>query len=77
MNTEEYHDGIGVTAGASTPDWIIREVIEIMEQNENNQEQLELMAEFDKRFKIGDEVEGEVISKNNEGIFAKYLEFSK
>ena len=40
-----------------------------MEQNENNQEQLELMAEFDKRFKIGDEVEGEVISKNNEGIF--------
>ena len=60
---------IGITAGASTPDWIIREVIEIMEQNENNQEQLELMAEFDKRFKIGDEVEGEVISKNNEGIF--------
>ena len=60
---------IGITAGASTPDWIIREVIEIMEQNENNQEQLELMAEFDKRFIIGDEVEGEVISKNNEGIF--------
>lgn len=39
-----------------------------MEQNENNQEQLELMAEYDKRFKIGDEVEGEVLSKTRDEI---------
>lgn len=50
---------IGITAGASTPDWIIREVINIM-QDEMNQN--ELMDEMDRRFKIGDEVEEEILS---------------
>lgn len=50
---------IGITAGASTPDWIIREVINIM-QDEMNQN--ELMNEMDRRFKIGDEVEEEILS---------------
>lgn len=59
---------IGITAGASTPDWIIREVISIMEQNSSNQEQLDLMAEYDKQFKAGDEVQGEILSKTIDGV---------
>ena len=59
---------IGITAGASTPDWIIREVINIMQDEMNNQEQLELMNEMDKRFVIGDEVEGEILSKTRDEI---------
>lgn len=53
---------IGVTAGASTPDWIIKEVIDIMEGNFNMDDQLKLMDELDKRFCIGDEVNGEILS---------------
>ncbi|MBY0755659.1 bifunctional 4-hydroxy-3-methylbut-2-enyl diphosphate reductase/30S ribosomal protein S1 [Clostridium sardiniense] len=54
---------IGITAGASTPDWIIREVIDIMQgENIKNDEQLKLMNEMDKRFHIGDEIEGEILS---------------
>lgn len=59
---------IGITAGASTPDWIIREVINIMQDENNNQDQLELMNQMDKRFKIGDEVEGEILSKTRDEI---------
>lgn len=48
---------IGITAGASTPDWIIREVINIMQDEKNfNDEQLKLMNEMDKTFRIGDEL---------------------
>lgn len=57
---------IGVTAGASTPEWIIREVIEVME-NLNN-EQLKLMDELDKKFFIGSEIEGEILSILNDEI---------
>ena len=59
---------IGITAGASTPDWIIKEVINIMQDEMNNQEQIELMNELDKRFVIGDEVEGEILSKTRDEI---------
>ncbi|WP_024613669.1 bifunctional 4-hydroxy-3-methylbut-2-enyl diphosphate reductase/30S ribosomal protein S1 [Clostridium sp. Ade.TY] len=57
---------IGITAGASTPDWIIKEVIEVME-NINN-EQLELMNEIDKRLFTGSEIEGEILSILNDEI---------
>lgn len=59
---------IGVTAGASTPDWIIKEVIEIMEGNEKMEDQLSLMNEMDKSFRIGGEVEGEILSINNDQL---------
>lgn len=66
---------IGITAGASTPDWIIKEVIEIMNTTENmkNQDQLSLMNEFDKSFVIGDEVEGEILSKTRDAIVVSLI----
>ncbi|MBE6050989.1 MAG: bifunctional 4-hydroxy-3-methylbut-2-enyl diphosphate reductase/30S ribosomal protein S1 [Clostridium sp.] len=74
---EEYINGknlnrIGITAGASTPDWIIREVINIM-QDTNNVDQLQLMDEMDKRFRIGDEVEGEILSKTRDEILVSLV----
>ncbi len=61
---------VGITAGASTPDWIIREVIGIMSNTENikNDDQLSLMNQLDRRFVIGDEVEGEILSKTRDAI---------
>lgn len=60
---------IGITAGASTPDWIIREVINIMQdENIKNDEQAKLMEEIDKTISIGYEIEGEILYKNNDGI---------
>lgn len=67
INTEEIQK-IGITAGASTPDWIIKEVVEIMEGNEKMEDQLLLMNEMDRRFRIGDEVEGEILSINNDQL---------
>ncbi|MDS0524537.1 bifunctional 4-hydroxy-3-methylbut-2-enyl diphosphate reductase/30S ribosomal protein S1 [Clostridium sp. SHJSY1] len=65
---------IGITAGASTPDWIIREVINIMQDTtNNNDEQLQLMDEMDKRFRIGDEVEGEILSKTRDEIIVSLV----
>ncbi len=65
---------IGVTAGASTPDWIIREVLDIMNtENNNYEDQLSLMNELDKRFAIGDEVEGEILSKTRDSILVSLV----
>ena len=65
---------IGVTAGASTPDWIIREVLDIMNTEDNNfEDQLSLMNELDKRFAIGDEVQGEILSKTRDSILVSLV----
>jgi len=65
---------IGVTAGASTPDWIIKEVLDIMNTENNNfKDQLSLMDELDKRFVIGDEVQGEILSKTRESILVSLV----
>lgn len=59
---------IGITAGASTPDWIIKEIIDIMEGKVNMDDQLTLMNELDRRFRIGDEVTGEILSITRDEI---------
>jgi 4-hydroxy-3-methylbut-2-enyl diphosphate reductase len=65
---------IGVTAGASTPDWIIKEVLDIMNTENNNfEDQLSLMNELDKRFAIGDEVEGEILSKTRDSVIVSLV----
>ncbi|WP_027623507.1 bifunctional 4-hydroxy-3-methylbut-2-enyl diphosphate reductase/30S ribosomal protein S1 [Clostridium lundense] len=57
---------IGVTAGASTPDWIIREAVSKMSEDKNFEpnEQLEYMKKNDTQISIGQIVEGEVTSVN-------------
>ncbi|PRR81334.1 bifunctional 4-hydroxy-3-methylbut-2-enyl diphosphate reductase/30S ribosomal protein S1 [Clostridium vincentii] len=65
---------IGITAGASTPEWIIRGVINIMQDEINNKEdQLQMMDQMDKRFIIGDEVEGEILSKTRDEILVSLV----
>ena len=58
---------VGVTAGASTPDWIIKEVLRKM-QDINNEN---MMEEYEKSFKSlhpGETVKGTVISLNDEEV---------
>jgi len=65
---------IGITAGASTPEWIIKGVINIMQDELNNKEdQLKMMDQMDKRFVIGDEVEGEILSKTRDEILVSLV----
>lgn len=60
---------IGITAGASTPDGIIKEVHRIMSEITRNDEMdIDFMAEVDKTFKrvyIGNRVKAVVVSVNN------------
>ncbi|MGE5632520.1 MAG: bifunctional 4-hydroxy-3-methylbut-2-enyl diphosphate reductase/30S ribosomal protein S1 [Caulobacteraceae bacterium] len=60
------YEKVGITAGASTPDWVIKEVIDKMQDiNENKMEiQENLMEEYEKTMKSlyqGDRVNGTVI----------------
>lgn len=57
---------VGVTAGASTPDWIIEEVINKMNNFENDM--MKMMDEYEKTmssFRTGDVVDGTVIYVND------------
>lgn len=65
------HLTIGVTAGASTPDWIIKEAIIKMSDNERNEinEQLAFMERNDKQIIVGETVKGEIISVSNKQAF--------
>lgn len=58
---------IGITAGASTPDWIIKEVIDKME-NMNNEEMIKAIEESLVRLHRGDIVKGKVIALNNDEV---------
>lgn len=62
---------IGVTAGASTPDWIIKEAIFKMndEKNIEMNEQLAFMEEYDRQIHVGEVVNGEIISVNDTEAF--------
>ena len=62
---------IGVTAGASTPEWIIKEAFVKMNE-ENNQEvneQLAFMQQNDRQIVVGETLKGEVISVNEKEVF--------
>ncbi|MBA5851937.1 bifunctional 4-hydroxy-3-methylbut-2-enyl diphosphate reductase/30S ribosomal protein S1 [Clostridium sp. cel8] len=62
---------IGVTAGASTPDWIIKEAILKMSDDKNLElnEQLSFMDENDKQIILGEKITGKVISVNEKEVF--------
>lgn len=62
---------IGVTAGASTPDWIIKEAILKMNDNTclNENEQLAFMEKNDVQIIVGRVVKGEIISVNEKEAF--------
>jgi (E)-4-hydroxy-3-methyl-but-2-enyl pyrophosphate reductase len=57
---------IGITAGASTPDWIIEEVIDKMmeEKDLEMNEQLAYMEENTTQISVGKVIQGEIISIN-------------
>ena len=62
---------IGVTAGASTPPWMIKEVVESME-NENVEVQKEEQFKFDEEIKVaqvGEQVTGKVARVTDEEVF--------
>lgn len=58
---------VGITAGASTPDWIIEEVIKTLE-NLNNNKMLEEIERTMKKIKRGDIVKGKIISISQDQI---------
>lgn len=62
---------IGVTAGASTPDWIIKEAISKMSNNKELEmnEQLAFMEQNDKQIVVGQLVKARVISVNEKEAF--------
>lgn len=62
---------IGVTAGASTPDWIIKEAILKMSDNEKTEmnEQLAFMEKNDNQIVVGETVKGEIISIGEKQAF--------
>ncbi|MHC6179874.1 bifunctional 4-hydroxy-3-methylbut-2-enyl diphosphate reductase/30S ribosomal protein S1 [Clostridium sp. JNZ X4-2] len=62
---------IGVTAGASTPDWIIKEAILKMSDDKNLElnEQLSYMDKNDTQIILGEKIKGTVISVNPNEAF--------
>ncbi len=62
---------IGVTAGASTPDWIIKEAILKMNDSTclNENEQLAFMEKNDVQVIVGRVIKGEIISVNDKEAF--------
>ncbi|MBC8590545.1 bifunctional 4-hydroxy-3-methylbut-2-enyl diphosphate reductase/30S ribosomal protein S1 [Wansuia hejianensis] len=58
---------IGITAGASTPDWIIKEAIETMD-NLNNNEMMEAIESSFTQIRRGDVIKGKVIFTTNNEI---------
>ncbi|AYD40303.1 bifunctional 4-hydroxy-3-methylbut-2-enyl diphosphate reductase/30S ribosomal protein S1 [Clostridium fermenticellae] len=62
---------VGVTAGASTPDWIIKEAIVKMSQDNNVEvnEQLAYMEKNDNQIIVGKIIEGTVISVSEKEAF--------
>lgn len=62
---------IGITAGASTPDWIIKEVVETVENinnNEMNDEMMEAIENSFTRIHRGEVLKGEVLFVTNNEV---------
>lgn len=63
---------IGITAGASTPDWVIKEVIQRMEElnkHDNEMSFKEAFENFDVKLESGKVVKGKIIGYNNSEVF--------
>jgi len=63
---------IGVTAGASTPDWIIKEVIEKMSEFNTQENEMSFKEAFERSLvtlRSGEIVEGKIIGFNNTEVF--------
>ncbi len=58
---------IGITAGASTPDWIIKEAVKVME-NYNKDEMMEAIESSFKRINRGDVLKGTVLYVTNNEV---------
>lgn len=76
LDTEAFRgmNHIGITAGASTPDWIIQEVVDIMENlqaegTEVMSEELLDQYDYEENPKKGDVVKGTVISVNDDAAY--------
>lgn len=76
LDTTAFRDmnHIGITAGASTPDWIIQEVVDIMENlqaegTEVMSEELLDKYDYEENPKKGDVVKGTVISVNDDAAY--------
>lgn len=66
---------IGITAGASTPSWVIEEVIKKMSTENNNNEEFNFMEEMEKTFfsvKNGDIIKGKVTTIKGKEIFVEF-----
>lgn len=71
LNLDQFkkYNVVGITAGASTPDWIIKEVVNRVSNIDN--EMNKMMEEIEKTlidFKKGDIVEGNIISINKDEL---------
>lgn len=65
---------IGITAGASTPDWVIKEVIETMQENLNGHEvEMSFKEAFEESLvnslRAGEVVKGRIIGYNTSEVF--------
>lgn len=70
LNRQKF-EKIGITAGASTPDWIIKEAINKM-NNENVMDMndvMNYMDENERRVYVGQKIKGIIVSINNDGIY--------
>ncbi len=70
MDNIKKFKSIGITAGASTPDWIIKEVVTKMDEM-NIEDQAMMMEEYEKSFKTintGDTVIGKVIMVTDDEV---------
>ncbi len=68
------HYTIGITAGASTPDWVIKEVVETMEELMNKQEtEMSFQQAFEEsmvnNLRSGEVVKGRIIGYNTSEVF--------